>query len=289
MTTLEEAESLYHRVLSNDDPRLSDLVRDWCPWMCDKDAEMLHLKEMALFGVGPNDVIVVAHSKIVSLAIEAVQSATVASAANAFVCSTKHADNSDFWMGPLQSLCVLGKLSKHGQVDNPCSICGMTETVSWNPIVSAQRDLTGLFYDEGIGAETLSHVTRLRWFNQIAPPIPSDQQRSLFSDAIETIAGCEPSFSAVRTAKELKKRLKGNESSWRYFVEILGFAGVLKTANQPGNLQVWTDVSNRRDKGPRSETPPPACHWKRLMGFDSDVFSGLFPEFKLPKSLVAGG
>ena len=68
-------------------------------------------------------------------------------------------------------------------------------------------------------------------------------------------------------------------------VEILGFAGVLKIANQPGNLHVWTDVSNRRDKGPRSETPPPAYCWKRLMGFDSDVFWVCFRNLNYPNRL----
>ncbi len=289
MATLEEAESLYHRLLSNDDPRLSNLVRDWRPWMWDKDEELNKVREMELFDVDPKEEAVVSHSKTVSLAVEAIKAATLASAANAFICSTVHSDNSNFWMGPLQSVSLVGKISEHQQIDHPCTICGLRESVSWSPLHSAQRDLVGLFYDEGMGAETLSHVMRVRWFNQITPPTPSDRQRKLFADAIDTIATCEPNFSAVRTAKELKKRLKGDESSWRYFVETLGFAGVLKTAIQPGNLQVWTNVSNRIDKGIRSETPPPACHWKRSMGFDSDVFSGLFPEIKLPKSLAADG
>jgi hypothetical protein len=66
--------------------------------------------------------------------------------------------------------------------------------------------------------------------------------------------------------------------------ETLGLAGALRCSRLPGLLQTWTD----HDKRPRSgEMIAPASLWRREDGFDPVVFSEIFPECRLPSTLIA--
>ena len=291
LTTLAKAEREFWTIVQSNDDDLLAWVAEWCGWfLCDKryssyeDGDEVRgaLRE---FGIEPTLAVKLKHSRIVSLAREAAAAADVALAASAFIISSNVEAEFAQWQNPLRAISCIKQLPSHrfkGSVS--CDVCGAPNEDEWVPMDAAQQ------FPSGYTAEcweVLDNTMIARWFAKADVPKPRGSDLKAFRAVLRVTSTVDPTFTAVKIAKELKKQLGGNVDTWRFFFETLGYAGVLKTDRQPGNLQEWTDASDRQGGGGRSEAPPPSCHWRRSMGFDGDVWDELFPQVRLPKALAA--
>ncbi|MCA9175374.1 MAG: hypothetical protein KDB14_12910 [Planctomycetales bacterium] len=280
------AEKIFFDILNSDDPELRAVVEAWCPWYASKqyssyeDGEEVR-EALREHGFEPTTAVKLSHSRVVALAIEAGSGADVSAAASAFVLSASGGRH--WWQNPLRAVSIIRNLPKHRfEGSESCDICGTAKEEEWLPLDVAQRFPGGF---SGEDWQVLDNLMMVRWFRQAQCPPPTSDDLAAFRRVLQVIADAPPTDSSVKVASLLKKQLKGPVDPWRYFLETLGYAGVLKTEAQPGNLQVWTNRCDR--KYGQGEVATPCCHWRRSHGFDANVFAELFPQVKLPANLKA--
>jgi hypothetical protein len=291
--SLPKAEELFHQLSSTDDPDLIRMVSQWQPWYRyrnDEDGNRL-IAQFRKRGINPCLTATISHDRLVSLAIDAAQNADVAGAASAFVCATNpERENAPLWLNPLRAVSVIRNMPKHrfqrsGEDDEisefeQCVTCGEVRKAAWEPVYAVSNLPSGWC---GEDYEVMKHVMIARWFHQTDPPKVTSQDKSAFRRFLKAISDASKKATALQVSQVLLKEIKGLVE-WSFHLEALGFAGVLKTDKQPGNLQQWVNHCDRK-KRITVEMRTPACHWRRHMGFDSEVFAQLFPDVTLPAKL----
>lgn len=285
--SLQQAEKVFWEVVASNDPELAEWVTEWRTSYASTRFENYDDGEdvrtaLREFGYEPTTTIKVSHSRIVSLATTAAKDADVKAAASAFILSASPDPSRSQFQNPLRAISIVRNVPKHrftGTVS--CDVCGEPKEQEWLPLSAASQFPSGYTGEDWM---VLDNTMIARWFSQTSCPAPRAKDLMAFRRVIKTIADAPPTATSVKIAAALKKELKGDIDSWRYFFETLGYAGVLRTNVQPGHLQAWTNACARRGAG-RSEVPTPCCHWSRSMGFDSTVFADLFPQIRMPASL----
>lgn len=286
--SLRTAEKIFWEIVGSEDAELAEWVAAWSSSYASPRYSSYEEGEdvrsaLREFGFEPTTTLKLSHSRIVSLGRDAAADADVSAAASVFLLSA-NPDQSQF-QNPLRAVSIIKHLPKHRFTgERSCDICGEPKEQEWRPLDAAKRFPSGY---TGEDWNILDNLMIVRWFHQADCPEPTANDLTAFRRVLKIVAQAPAEDNSVKIAKQLKKELKGHIDSWRYFFETLGYAGVLKTDAQPGNLQTWTNRSERRYGRGGSEVPTPCCHWRRSMGFAPDVFASLFPQIKLPASLKA--
>jgi hypothetical protein len=286
--SFKKAEAIFWAIVDSDDPELAEWVTEWCPWyVAPKYSSYEDGEEVRAafreYGLEPTTVVSMSHSRVVSLAMEAARVADVSAAAAAFIIAATPDPANARFQNPLRAVSIIRNLPKHTFAgDTACDVCGAPKQSSWKPLNAASQFPGGY---TGEDWEIFDNAMIVRWFNHAAPPTPTAKHLTMFRRVLKTISDAPGTATSVKVAALLKKEHKGHIDPWRYFFETLGYAGVLQTDAQPGNLQCWTNVGDRKQGGGRSEVPTPCRHWRREMGFNAEVFADLFPQIKLPASL----
>lgn len=205
------------------------------------------------------------------------------------------APDSAIWRGVLRAYAVCCKLPAHkpeldeDAYEPPCGICGQPASLEWCPVADgallASSGLIGVM-DEAVSL--LSASMCLEWFHKAAAPVVTKEDWQRVTELFKVIDGVPASTTATQLAKLLKPTIPGGDAERESLVETLGFSGLLVNPLVPGDMQEWTNWSQRPfGKGKNAEMYPPACGWRREIGVDADVFSALFPEARLPRTLAA--
>lgn len=285
---LQDAEYVFWSLIGSNDPELVAAIASWHPCYAAPKYGKFYDKgenvraQIESLGIDLSISLQLTHTEIVSLATDAAASANPQSAGLAFIRAAQPKNVGAVWQNPLRAISCIKTISAHEiDGDTSCAECGAPRIDEWRPI-SAAREFSGGYTGECWTVLRNTMVTR--WFNQTEPSPPKQSHLKAFRVMLKLIAEADPKATAVKIAHRFKKELGGDVYVWRYFMETLGYAGVLKTDRQPGNLQQWTKFSERRGRG---EAPPPSCHWRRSMGFDPVVFNTLFPRIRLPADLKA--
>jgi hypothetical protein len=161
-----------------------------------------------------------------------------------------------------------------------CVVCGEVRKAVWEPVYAVNNLPSGWCGEDD---EVMKNVMIARWFHQTDPPKVTSQDKSAFRRFLKAISDAPQKATALQVSQLILKEIKGLVE-WSFHLEALGFAGVLKTDKQPGNLQQWVNHCDRK-KRITVEMRTPACHWRRHMGFDPEVFAQLFPDITLPMKL----
>jgi hypothetical protein len=233
----------------------------------------------------------ISHDRVVSLAIDAARNADVGAAASAFVCATNpQRKDAPLWLNPLRAVSVIHNMPKHrfqrsGQDDEiseyeQCMVCGEVRKAVWEPVSAANNLPAGWCGEDD---EVMNNVMVARWSQQTELPKVTSQDKSAFRRFLKAVSDAPQKATALQVSQLLLKEIKGLVE-WAFHLEALGFAGVLRTDKQAGNLQQWVNHCDRK-KRITVEMRTPACHWRRHMGFDSEVFAQLFPGITLPVKL----
>jgi len=286
---LYQAEKLFSRLITTSDEKLLTTFEQW-DWSTSRDdAEFEDVAELvsglAELGVDVWAETEVSHSRLVSLAVKASAESDLSAAADAFILGADPAiKDHGKWQQPLRALSLIHELPRHKYegYDGMCCVCGAGESSIWSPIKAAKLLPSGYSGEE---YEVLANTMFVRWFQRTERPKLNKKNVTFFNKLVKSINNVPANATAVKTAGLLKKEFGGDVYTWRYFMETLGFAGVLRVDRQPGNLQKWVDLHDRPQPRSKNETPSPACHWRRGMGFDRNVFEQLFPTGRLPFAL----
>lgn len=287
---LPEIEPAFWKLVETDDPATNKILKAWAPWYVKKtgaaykDGDEVRAQLKAL-GYDPSAEIVMGHDEVVDLSRKTAAKADVAAAASAFLLSASPDPARARYQSPLRAISIIRNTPKHASTGKTsCDICGTPKKSEWSPINAAVRTKRGY---TGEDWELLDNAMVTRWFAKTSAPKPKSADVAKFREVIKVFSDAPENATGVKVATALKKEFGGHIDPWRYFVETLGFCGVLKTPFMPGNLQAWTNAQGRRGGPGRSEAPSPSCYWRRKQGFDREVFETLFPEIKLPTSLHA--
>lgn len=225
------------------------------------------------------------HSSAVKAAGEAAKITDIRRVCDAFI----HGLEPEFTMfrSPLRAYAFCRNLPDHRYVpwqdpeDSPCAICGADRKNTADPVVSGhfvkQQGTSG--NEENL----ISAAWTLNWFSKAEFPTPSQSQFARLNDLLTLIANAPGDYTAEKIASVCSPILGGNKYSRRTFIETLGLAGVLHLPKLPGLLQIWTRWDQRPQYG---EMIAPAALWRRSDGLDPTVFAELFPQCRLPRSLV---
>jgi hypothetical protein len=291
--SLAKAESLFHQLSSTDDPELIQMVSEWWPSYRYRKREEGNrlIAQFRKRGINPCLKATISHDRVVSLADDAAHNTDVETAALAFLCATNpERQNAPLWLNPLRAVSVIRNIRKHRfQGDDAddefseydqCVVCGEVRKPVWEPVYAANNLPSGWC---GEDYEVINHVMIARWFRQTEPPKVTPKDKSAFRRFLKVVADAPQKATTRQVSQVLLKEINGLVE-WSFHLEALGFAGVLKTERQPGNLQQWVNHCDRK-KRITVEMRTPACHWRRHGGFDSEVFAQLFPAITLPVKL----
>lgn len=197
------------------------------------------------------------------------------------------------WRAPLQAYAAVRQLPAHrADLDKEmftpsCRVCAQTKETEWNPIPLAFQiaESGSVMYIEYV--RVFDAAMCLEWFLAENSPRPQKADWKRLSELFRIAAGVPTGTTGNKLANLLKPVLGGDKYKRQAVIETLGFLGVLINPAQPGDLQQWTNWRDRAYGGERNqETAPPACGWRRQFGVDADICASLFPDVRIPKSLI---
>lgn len=286
---LDRAEQLFCRTIEFASKRASNgrlLRRAVHPELYDLTPEDLAALEAA--GIDLKLRVKVTHDDAVNSARQNVRAVALSDAANAFVVGLNPANIR--WRAILRAYAITVQVPTHKlQLKNDeshCKVCGVPSKERVDPVSNAY--FVAAMGTCGDCEELYCAAQTLKWFSIADPPIPTTDDWKRFQQLVDVIAQSPPKSTSHAVAQLCKSVLGGDKYSRSYVMDTLGFTGVLKVAVQRGNLQKWTNWSNRAFGGHKfQEMPPPACQWRRSDGFNEAVVCELFPKVKIPEALLS--
>ena len=241
-------------------------------------------------GLDPDLKVTYTHANAVNRIRTVVQKVSQESVINAFVVALDPAHTK--WRAVLQAWAACTTMPAHKAIlvkeafSPMCKICGVHPKDEWEPVyeglsVATRGSASGLETVEPFPAAML-----LEWFLTADVPEPRAADWKSLREVFRIIDEAPSTTTANQLGELLKSVVPGDKYDRKSVVETLGYTGLLVNAEQPGDLQQWTNWRDRAYGNERNqEMAPPACGWRREAGLDVNIFKQLFPKLRMPKGL----
>jgi hypothetical protein len=237
-----------------------------------QDAEIEHAKRC---GVMFED-LQVDHDEVVARLTHARDALNPLRVAKAFVASlsTRRLD----LRSALGSFAVFRHLPPHRAdfVGKMCSICGL-----WEPSPKPE-DLNVLNFERfkwgGVRHDQpLYAALDLDLFLKEDDQQPTESDIELLRDILAALRSCPPSTTSAQASDALPRSLRSNKAERNVVLTLLGFCGIISTAEHPGYRERFIPPQFRPIPSRRFvDMPYPACWWRASNGFDSNAISEYF-------------
>ena len=211
------------------------------------------------------DPIVMSHDQVVNELISSVKLITKQQVANAFLASlsTRRLD----WRSALGSYAVFQQLRHHDEeIDQrQCVVCGIFtqfEMEDVNVLNFERWKWGGVRHDQPFYA-----FRDLQLFMKEAAPTPTAEDLRIFENLLLAINAAPTNTTAAALQSHFSNVLKSNKGERDRIIAILGFCGILATAEHPGYSDRF--VLNRERRLPNHhflDMSYPACWWRREAG-----------------------
>jgi len=110
-----------------------------------------------------------------------------------------------------------------------------------------------------------------------APPSPTPEDIRIFRDILSAVESTPGHVTSANLQKCFAGALKSNEAERDVLVAILGFCGVLETADHPGFSKAFIPIGERSLPHRRFiDMPYPACWWRRDEGINREAVDEYF-------------
>jgi hypothetical protein len=156
-----------------------------------------------------------------------------------------------------------------------CEICGLYlsgDPEDLNVLNFERLKWGGVRHDNPIYA-----AMDLELFLREAPQPPGDEDVRLFRAILAAIEAAPLKETSALLHKRFAKILKSNKAERDVIVAILGFCGVLETADHPGFSKSFIPASSRTLPDRHFvDMPYPACWWRRDAGINRDAVHEYF-------------
>jgi hypothetical protein len=218
----------------------------------------------------------VSHDDIVKRALAAVSGVKRQAVADAFVASlsSRRLD----LRSALGSFAVLQHLAKHPapRGDESCPVCGVYGGRA------EQKDLNVLNFERfkwgGVRHHQPLYASMdLELFRTLprVKPMPADV--AVFKGLMKAIDAAPVSTSSAILQRHLNKAFDSNKAERDVVVGILGYCGILATAEHPGYMRRFVPWSDRELPARRFvDMAYPACWWQRSDGVNQEALAYWF-------------
>jgi hypothetical protein len=221
------------------------------------------------------DAIELTHSDAVARLLLAVASTNRRRVADAFLASlsTRRLE----WRSALGSYAVFQHMSAHTPqaTERICTECGLylhTTAHDFNVLNFERYKWGGIRHDQVEYA-----LLDLELFTGIEPPQPVPEDLAIFRDLVRAISEAGPTVTSAKLQSHLAPMLKSNKAERDVLVAILGYCGILGTAEHPGYSDEF--VPNQRRRLPDRhfvDMSYPACWWSGVTGLNQAKLTEYF-------------
>lgn len=221
------------------------------------------------------DPIRLTHDEVVRRAIAAASQVQLENVANAFIVSlaTRRLE----LRSALGSFAVLQHFSMHAEVPRRegCDICGQYEHKD-------VEDLNVLNFERlkwgGVRHhQPLYGSMDLELFQKLGRFAPTPEDVVIFRNILNVIEGVPAKTSSAVLEKYLAKSFKSTKNERGVFIGILGYCGILATAEHPGFIRQFVPWANRELPARRFvDMAYPACWWQRSDGINEEALAFWF-------------
>ena len=195
--------------------------------------------------------------------------------ADAFLASlsTRRLD----WRSALGSYAVFQNLPKHGltAASRQCAVCGLYADEKFHDLNTLNFERLkwgGVRHDQVIYASM-----DLELFLREDPPDPTAEDVHIFKALLSAIALAPPGTSSSALQSHFPKELKANKSERDVLIGILGYCGILGTADHPGFSSGYVAYDQRRLPDRRFvDMAYPSCWWTAGAGANVNQLSSFF-------------
>jgi hypothetical protein len=215
------------------------------------------------------------HSDVVTRAIAAVRGVERRAVADAFIVSLS-SRRLELRSG-LGSFAVLQHFPAH-DAPRPRAACPICDVYNRDEL----EDLSELNFERFKWGgtrhnETLCASFDLQLFQQLPAVTPDAIDVGVFKDLLKAIDAAPSKTSSALLEKHLANVFESNKPERDVVVAILGFCGILATAEHPGYMHRFIPWSERELPVRHSvEMPYPACWWNRTDGINQEALSYWF-------------
>jgi len=216
------------------------------------------------------DPIRLSHDDIVKRAIAAVRRVERQAVADAFIVSLSSRRLE--LRSALGSFAVLQHLPRHTtpRQSDACSVCGeynrAAEDEDLNVLNFERFKWGGVRHDQPMYASM-----DLELFRRLPRAAPSVADVTIFKGVLKTIEAAPQKTSSAALEKRLTKALKPSKAERDTVVGILGYCGILATAEHPGYMRRFVPWSDRELPARRFvDMAYPACWWQRSDGVNRE-------------------
>jgi hypothetical protein len=222
------------------------------------------------------DPIRVSHDDIVKRAIRAVRGVKRQAVADAFVASlsSRRLD----LRSALGSFAVFQHFAKHSAPgdDEPCPLCGVyggrAEQEDLNVLNFERFKWGGVRHDQPLYASM-----DLQLFRKLPHVNPTPAEVRVFNGVVKAIEAAPARTSSAVLQKHFAKAFKSSKAERDVVVGILGYCGILATAEHPGYMHRFVPCSGRELPERRFvDMAYPACWWQRLDGVNREALAYWF-------------
>lgn len=225
--------------------------------------------EDGLFGMG--------HDEIVQWLMEEHSMLTKSEVANCFLASLSTRNR--MWRAVLGHYSIFQHLKRHEftpceafPTDPRCAICRLRPDVEIDHDLLREKVEISHFDRSDYPEYAATCFSILR---ETGTPIPCENDRSIFSNLINTIRslGSEATLSSLNQA--IKGTLKSNKRERSILLQILGYAGILCPSNQKSYLNEYVGYERRSLLQPahffKRDSSYPLRFWQGSDGVNSDA------------------
>lgn len=221
------------------------------------------------------DPVELTHLDGVSRLINAVARTNRRQVADAFLASlsTRRLD----WRSALGSYAVFEHMPAHTPHDSErsCPVCGLylhATPYDFN-VLNFMRHKWG-----GVRHHLVEYALMdLEIFMGIEAPKPVAEDRAIFRSLIRVMSSVGPDVSSAKLQSHLKPLIKSNKGERDVLIAILGYCGILGTAEYPGYSDEFVPSRKRRLPDRHFiDMPYPACWWSGAAGLNQQKLAEYF-------------
>jgi len=222
------------------------------------------------------DPIRLSHDDIVKRAVAAVRRVERQAVADAFIVSLSSRRLE--LRSALGSFAVLQHIPRHTTLrqSDACSVCGEynrpTEDKDLNVLNFERFKWGGVRHDQPMYASM-----DLDLFQRLPRAAPSIADVTIFKAVLKAMEAAPQKTSSAALEKQLIKAIKSSKAERDTVVGILGYCGILVTAEHPGYMRRFVPWSDRELPARRFvDMPYPACWWQRSDGINREALAYWF-------------
>lgn len=217
------------------------------------------------------------HDKLVAWVIKARNKVKPQAVGNAFIASL--ASRSTAGRSALGSYAHALHLAKHryeeGEDNEGCAVCGAPKKATSYDL--SGRNFRRLKWAGNVEQGSLDYIAcDLELFAKMRPVKPTEEEIGVMRSVLDAIRKVPKSARLADLSKAITGLFKSDKHERQVFLEILGYAGILRPKRWPSYFDDWIRRSDV--PAPRSEWTFPTAGWTGKDGVNEKAVKFWFPQ-----------